>query len=189
MLLRSKHANVIIYSSIVIAVVMVSTLVGYTLYIQWKEDSFALRYRNSIYKLTAAMFKAEILLSNVSIKRWEEAPYGDVPVFEGSIKNNSSKALTSITVEISFRKPDGTVVYKSWVHPLGEKLSSVRTSLPAMGHARSVLLPGEGMSFAQILKNCPKEMLQSLPRKSKFAKGTPKSDITAEYAIVGVSVL
>ena len=189
MFLRSKHANVIVYSSIVIAVVMVSTLVGYILYIQWKEDSFALRYRNSIYKLTAAMFKSEILLSNVSIRPWEESAHVDVPIFEGSIKNNSSKALTSVTVEISFRRPDGSVVYKSWVHPLGEKESMARPVLPVMGHARSVLLPGEGMSFSQMLKNCPKEVLTSLPRKAKAAKGSPKSDIAAEYTIVGVSVI
>lgn len=185
MFLKSKNANVIMYSSVVIAIVMISTLFGYSLYIQWKEDSFALRYRNSIYKLTAAMFRSDIQLSNVTVRPWGDGPYGDVPVFEGSIKNNSQKALTSITVEVSFRRPDGTVLYKTWVHPLGEKESGARAVLPEDGHARSVLSPGESMSFAQMLKNCPKEVLSTLPSRPKSGKG----DIAFEYTIVGASVL
>lgn len=189
MFLKSKHANVIIYSSLVIAIVLVSTLAGYTLYIQWKEDSFALTYRNSIYKLTAEMFRQDVILSNVNVKIWEGAPYGEMPVFEGKIKNNSAKAVASLTIEVAFRRPDGSVAYKAWMNPLGDKESSPYPISAGVGHARNVLLPGEGMSFAQILRNCPREVTASLPRKSKLAKDVAKKDLVLEYAIVGVSVL
>lgn len=188
MFLRNKHANVIIYSSIVIAIVLVSTLAGYTLYIQWKEDSFALKYRNSIYKITAEMFRPEIVISNASAKISEGDPFAGMPVFEGSIKNNSAKTLSAVTIELVFRRGDGSVIYRGWLSPIGENGPSHKAQFPGEEEIGSALMPGEGMSFRFFLKNCPREIASSLPKRSDLSKNPLKNKFKLEYSVVGVSV-
>lgn len=188
MFLRNKHANVIIYSSIVIAVVLVSTLAGYTLYIQWKEDSFALKYRNSIYKITAEMFRPEIAISNASAKISEGEPFDGMPVFEGSIKNNSVKTLSSVTIEVVFRRKDGSVVYRGWLRPVGENGVSYKAQFPGEEKIGNALMSGEGMSFRFFLKNCPREIASSLPRRSDLSGNQSRDRFKLEYSVVGVSV-
>lgn len=188
MLLRNKHANVILYSSVVIAVVLVSTLTGYTLYIQWKEDSFALKYRNSIYKITAEMFRPEIVMSNASAKISEGEPFSGMPVFEGSIRNNSAKTLSSVTIEVVFRRSDGSVIYRGWITPVGENGVPHKAQFPGEEEIGSALMPGEGMSFRFFLKNCPREIVSSLPRRSGLSVNPSRNKFKLEYSVVGVSV-
>ncbi|MDD3088881.1 MAG: hypothetical protein PHT95_02925 [Candidatus Omnitrophica bacterium] len=190
MLFKSKHANVIVYSSLVIALVMVSTLAGFTIYVQWKEDSFAHKYRSSIYKLSAEIFRPDLSLSNVLVKLWEDSPFGAVPVFEGSLKNGTKKTITAVTVEVIFSRPDGSVVYKDWVQPFGgQDFVSVGTAFGHAEHTRNILLPGEGMSFSHLLKNCPREVISSIKKKALFTKKGSRDGLVMEYSIRGVSFL
>lgn len=189
MLFKSKSANVIICSSIVIAVVIVSTLAGYTLYIQWKEDTNSLSYRNSISKLTAEMFAKDIVLSNVSVKVWKEPPFTGIPVIEGSIKNNSQKTMTSLSVEAAFRRPDGSVAYRAWLRPLGEDEFSQRTALSGAERTRRVLAPGEGMSFKHLLRNCPRELVSGVTNKAKRPKAGSEDKVSLEYKVAAVEAL
>ena len=101
-MIRSKHFLVIAFSSLIIGVVLASTVIGYSLYIEWKNTTFISRYKSSIAKLTAEMFKEDIAISNVNVRIAREGPFSGLPFIEGSLKNNSPKAITSILMEISF---------------------------------------------------------------------------------------
>jgi hypothetical protein len=189
MFIKRKHIAVIIFSSVIIAIVFMSTLVGYSLYIQWKKDTFALRYRNSIYKLTAELFRKDITISNVYIKMESDELSSGMPLMEGSLRNNSNKTITSIMIEVSFLAPDGTIVYDSWFDPLGGQHFGGPPLLSGAKQTSNILLPGEDISFRHLLRNCPPEVVAQLATKAEFAKSHPKDNVKLEYSIAGLSVL
>ena len=189
MSIKKKHILVVVFSSIIIAAVFISTLVGYTLYIQWKKDSFALMYRDSIYKLTAELFKNDIILSNVYVKLGTDGALLDVPLLEGSLKNNSAKTITSVMIEVSFVRQDGTVVYNDWFQPLGKERFTSGTLFSRMRGTKNVLLPGEGLSFRHILRNCPRKVFEAVSTKAEFAKEDSAEKINVVYKVAGLSVL
>jgi len=186
--IKKKHAQVILYSSLVIVVVIITTLIGQSLYIQWKKDSLALRYRESIYKITAEIFNDKVSLSNVNIRYPAGSAGRGVPVAEGSIKNNSDKTITSLLVELSFVRDDGSVAYKIWFHPVGEDIYG-ETGVPSgINMAKEVIRPGEGISFRQPLRNCPKEVLESIGGRSSPAR-TTGDRFNVVYGIKGMRVI
>jgi hypothetical protein len=182
---KSKHFVVVFFSSIIVAVVLVSTLIVYGVYIEWKEDSDAAKYDSSIYKLTADMFRKDINMSNLKAVIGSDDAFSGMPMVEGSLKNNSSKIVTSIMMEVSFSRPDGSVVCRVLFHPLGEE----RSSRVAREHTKNVLMPGEGISFKHLLRNCPQEVVSRLSTKSEFARVDKDKQLKVEYSIVGMSVL
>lgn len=193
MFIKRKHISVILFSTLVIMVVFVSTLLGYTLYIQWKKDSYALSYCNSIYKLTAELFERDVTLSNVRVKVEEKESFPDVPFIEGNIKNNSNKVVTSILIEAVFFKSDGTVVYRDWFSPLGERFASQNFGVPRLftniEETINVLMPGESIPFRHLLKNCPREVISQFFSKTEFVRTESKDKIKLVYSISGMSVL
>jgi hypothetical protein len=189
MFIKKKHILVIIFSSVIISVALVSTLIGYTLYIQWKEDSLALKYRSSIYKLTAGLFRNEVALSNVRIMTEGEDQQSGRIFLEGNLKNNTNKTITSLLIEVYFDEPDGTVVYKNWFHPLGEAHLGGPSIFFGAHPANNVLLPGEDISFRHHFPNCPRKLSEELFRKTKFARRDEKGGVTMRYSIEGLSVL
>ena|GEM_PF-710081 len=189
MFIKKKHIAVIIFSSIIIAVVFMSTLIGYSLYIQWKKDSFALRYRNRIYKLTAELFRKDIIISNVYVKMENDGPFSEMPVVEGSLKNNSNKTATSVMIEVSFLAPDGAVIYDSWFDPLGEQRFGSPPLLFGGRQTRNVLLAGKSMSFRHLLRNCPPDVVAQVSTTADFAKSYSKDKTKLVYSVTGLSVL
>ena len=188
-MIKSKHYIVIAFSSLIIGIVLVSTVIGSSLYIEWKNNSFVPRYRDSISKLTAEMFKKDLSISNVSVRIEEEGTFSGTPYMEASLKNNSQKTIANVLIETSFVKPDGSVVYKDWLHPIEGERFTKATSLRDVGHTRNVLLPGESVSFRHLFMNCPPEVVRQLSSKTGFAKTGEEGGIKLEYTIAGLTVL
>ncbi len=189
MFVKKKHMIVILFSSLIVAVVFVSTLVMYSLYIQWKKDTFASRYRNSIYKLTAELFRKDIVISSVSMKIVDEGTFSGMPMVEGTVRNGTNKSITSLTLGMVFTEPDGAVLYRDWVYPLGEKGLSTPALQQGRGETVSVLLPGESMSFRHLLRNSPAEVTSWVSSNSKFAKSVSEDRIRLVFSVEGISVL
>lgn len=189
MRIKRKHAQVIIYSSMIIAICLITTLLGYSIYIQWKKDAFASKYRNSIYKLTAELFEDDVILANVDVKMPGDDVFPRVPLIEGKLKNNSGKTVTSILIELAFLAPDGRVLYKGWFHPLGERRFGSTVFMTSSGKTRNVLLPGEGVSFRYLLRNCPREVVSEISKKTEFAKKKSEDTIDLVCSIEGLRVL
>ena len=189
-----KRKNVLVgtLSSLIIAIVFVSTLAGYSLYIQFVKDSFALRYRSSIYKLTADLFSKDIQLSNLNIRTGGAGLTVQAPVVEGSVRNNSNKTITSMLIEVSFLRNDGTVVYNDWIFPLGdqpeEKFTGRVAAFSGMNKTSNVLLSGEGLSFRHLLRNCPKDITAQMSRDRGFIKKSSKDRIKMICKLRGLGV-
>ncbi|MFH1877889.1 MAG: hypothetical protein ABH883_03690 [Candidatus Omnitrophota bacterium] len=189
MFIKKKHIAVIVFSSSIILLVLLSTLAGYILYTQWTKDSFVLKYKNSIYKLTAEIFRKEILITNVTVETGQDEFYSGLPLLTGSLRNNTAKTITFILMEVSFVRPDGMVLYKDRFCPLGEQYFGSTTLAPIIQNTKNILLPGEGVSFRHRLANCPKELIEQLLNKNKFAKNDSADNVKIVYAITGLSLL
>ncbi len=187
MLIKRKQLTLVLSSSAIIAIVIISTLVGYSLYVQWKEDTSTVKYRNSIYKLTAEIFKDAIDIYNVRIE-FEKATSSQTPVLKGKLKNRSSKTMTSIMIGLCFSKPDGYVIYRDWFYPLGEEALSSSPFFSSIKRTKKVLRPGEIMSFGFLLRKCPPEAVSQLSAMKAFAKTNPDKAIKLELSIEGVNV-
>lgn len=185
--IRKKHIPVILFSSIIIAGVFITTLAGYTIYIQWKKDVFTTDYRNSIYKLTAELYKNDITWSKVKVDVRDASRGREIAVFEGSVSNNTGKTLESILVEISFVDPDGRVLYKDWVDPLTDHRfwRAVPTESASI---KRVLLPGETLIFRHNLRNCPREIIKDISSMKEFAKSDTPEKVKYIYSIEGLKV-
>jgi len=178
--MKTKHVLVVAFTSVIVAVVFVTTLVGYGLYMKWKEDSTSDWYNDAIYRLTADMFRKEIVLTNFNAYVPEEGQFKGVPLIEGSIRNNSTKSVASVMIEASFSRPDGSVVSRTRFYPLGRMRSTANGT-------KSVLLPGKAISFTHPMRSCPVELKSELSTKAGFARG--ESRIKADYKMAGLSVL
>lgn len=193
MFIKRKHIVVIITSSIIIIAVFVFTLIGYLFYVQWKKDSLALRYRSFLYRLTAELFKNDITISNINVKTGGEDLFSKILFVEGSLKNNSNKTITSIRIKLSFLKQDGTILYNSWLFPLGEHPEEElggTVDFSEGKQTKNVLLPGDGISFKHFLRSCPREIIEQFSVKTGFAKSFSLRDrAKLVYAITGVTVI
>jgi hypothetical protein len=122
----NKHQQLIYYSTLVVIIILISTLAGFSLYLRWKEDSFSSLYRSEIYKLTADIFKEEIEITGMDVDYEQnntEHKSVKMPILKGTVRNNSAKTVTSMTIEVTFLDDNGSVVYRDWVYPLGEDLA------------------------------------------------------------------
>ena len=187
--LKSKNILVILFSSVIVAVVFLSTLLGYSLYVEWNNDSRAVEYANSMYILTAEIFKNEVIISNVTVRMGELGPFRDKPIIEGEIKNNSSKAINLLTLEVFFEKSDGSVVYKDRLLPLGRGQFAHSTLFSGVEPGHEVLLPSNSKIFRHIFRNCPPEVLHEIAKKTDFAKSTSTGNMKIRYLITEMSVI
>ena len=189
MVFKRKHLTVEIFSAAIIVLVMVSTLIGYSVYVQWKEDTAAVDYSNSMYKLTAEIFRKYVEIHNIRTIIREDDHQLRTAVLEGKVKNNSSKTITSIMIELSFSRPDGCVVYRDWFYPLGEGSFPGSPFFSAVKRARKVLEPGESLSFKYLLRNCPPEVISRIFADSEFAKTGPEQEVELDLSVAGISIL
>jgi len=188
MRIKTKQIILVIFSSAIIALIMISTIVGYSIYLQWKEDVHTVRYRDLIYKLTAEIFRKDIEISGVKTEFVQDDLLPGTPILEGKIKNNSPKAITSLTVELVISRPDGYVLYKNWYYPLEEAALSESPFFSGRIRGEGTLAQGDTVTFRLPLKNCPAEVLSELSNKDIFAKKTPSPKIKIGLHIAGASV-
>ena len=177
---------VIVFSTLIIGVVLASTIIGYGLYIEWKNNSFSSSYTSSISKLTAEMLRSDINIYNVKPALGKDELFYGMPFIEGSIKNDTNKTITSVLMDVSFAKADGSVIYKDRFYLIGQGLAG-KVPTSGIGRTRNILLPGENISFRHLLRRCPPEIISQFSSKEEFAR--TKDQIQLNYSIIGVTVL
>lgn len=188
MFIKKKHTGVIIFSSIIISIVFVSTVIGYGLYIRWKNETNAFIYRRAIYSLTAEVFRPSISMTDINVVKSEKPDEPSLPMFQGHIKNNSPKSITSLLVEITFLDVDGAVIYKDQFDPLSSK-GNKHPLFFGRGPSSDILAPGAAITFNHILRSCPPKVLSQISTKKKFVKSDSRDKLNLDYFITGISVL
>jgi len=192
-MIKNKHFKVILFSSFIVVVVMLSVLIGYGIYLQWKEDVGAAQYQSFLCKVTAEMFRDEITIYNATVKPSEDDRESGVPegmtVLDGKIKNNSSKTITSMMLEVAFSRPNGSVIYRDWFDPFDQDFLGRSPFFSGRKRMGTVLAAGEYMSFRHVIGNCPSEILEQIRKKSVFAKKEKSKNIQFDISVRELSVL
>lgn len=193
MLLKKKNISVIIFSVGIIVAVLLSSLILFTSYFVWKEKGAALSYEKSIYATTALLFEKDLALSHVILVPGDADIFSGKPLVEGSIKNNTTKTVSSILMEISFISKDGVVVYRHRFHPFGigpgNKNFGSPLLYPLMSPTGNMLLPGDSVSFRHVMSNCNNGLISRIKNNTNFTKKGTKKNLNFLYSIVGLSVV
>lgn len=185
--MKKKHVPVILFSSGIVIVVFLSTLFGYSLYTQFKKDALAAGYRDSIQRITADIFRKDLVFSNVNVKAPDEGSQG--PVFEGALKNNTSRVITFLIIELSFSDADGKVLYKEWIRPLSEQgFDGVLFSADTVSDG-AVIAPGESLNFRHVMRNCPEHVVRRTSMWSGFARRDPSQDAKFNCSVGALKIL
>jgi hypothetical protein len=185
--MKKKHFPVILFSSSIVIVVFLSTLFGYSLYTQFKKDAFTAGYWDSIYAISADIFREDIVLTNTNVKTDESGE--EAPVVTGTIRNNSERQITNVLIEFSFSEQDGRVLYKEWVRPLaGQSFDGVRFFTdPVSGE--EVISPGGSFNFRHVMRNCPKNVIRRIPTKRGFGRKDGSRKIEFKSSVGALKIL
>ena len=170
MIIKKKSILVIVLSITLITLVLITTLIGFYLYLNWKEENTKSLYLTSLYELNAKLYAKYISITSILIKIDEEEFFKGKPIIEGRIKNTSNKKIRSLKLKISLLDKDGRVLYMGLFYPL--RIDS-----------HSYLAPNDAISFKHLLKNCPKDITSYLKMKTRFAKEKKKEAIDIDYKI------
>ena len=193
MLLKKKNISVIIFSVGIIVAVFLSSLILFSSYFLWQEKGAALSYEKAIYTTTALLFEKDLLLSQVTLVPGDADIFSGKPLVEGRIKNNTTKTISSILMEISFISKDGVVVYRHRFHPFGigpgNKNFGSPLLYPLMSPTGNMLLPGDSISFRHIMSNCNNGLICRVKNNTNFNEKGIKKDLKFLYSIIGLSVV
>ena len=179
MFIKRKSILVIFLSSTIIALVLVMTLVGFYLYLNWTLENDKNLYKNALYELTAKLFEKYISVADIVLKIESEGQLEGEPVVEGHIVNKTNKKVLSIKMKVSVSDNDSRVLYTESFYPLGQSqyLAVIKKE------TGNYLAPNDAISFKHLLKNCPKEILTYLRMKTRFAKEKKSQSLGVNYKI------
>jgi len=177
--IKKKSIIVIILSTMLISLVLIITLVGYYLYLNWQEENDRLTYCDSLYELNAKLFSKYVDVSYVNLKMDTEGVFKGNPVVEGRITNRSDKKLLSIKLRIAVKDKEDRVLYTESFYPLQKS-----TYVPILTEGTGQFLsPGDSISFSHILKNCPRQVVSYLDMRTQFAKGKNPKAMDLEHKV------
>ncbi|NQT21817.1 MAG: hypothetical protein HQ579_00065 [Candidatus Omnitrophica bacterium] len=183
MRIKKKSILVIVFSSVLISFVLIATLIGFYLYLNWKADVNKTSYYNSIRELNAALYKKYIEISDITFELDKEWDFYNKPIIEGHISNSSNKKISYLKLRLTLSDKAGRVLYMDEFHPLKARTYfGVIVKLPV-----SYLAPGDSISFKHFLKNCPEIIVSYLELKNGFAKTKETKTIDVRYKVVEVT--
>ena len=180
MLVKKKSILVIVLSSAIISFVLIITLIGFYIYLNWKEENNKSAYLNSLYELNAELYSKHVPIYSLLIKLDDDDLFKDKVIVEGQIKNKSNKKILSIKLKISLFDKYGRVLYVDSFYPLksGSYLGLITEE------TGNYLLPDDSISFKHLLRNCPKDIYIYLKMRTRFAKEKIKKEpLNIDYKI------
>ena len=166
MIIKKKSLVVALVSSLVILLVMITTLIGYLIYVELKDNESKLSYQALLQKLNAKNYSAYIDASKLNARLGKGGALEKEPIVEGVIVNKGRKAITDILLKVKFKDKDGAVLYEVTFHPQEPPFGSfilTQVSIPYIsGPSKVQIKPGDEFAFKRILANCPKEILSAM---------------------------
>lgn len=189
MFIKKKNISVILWSSLVVGLIFVSSLLVYNIYLQWKADTLSATYRTQVQSVMAELYRDKVVLENSKIIATDPGRAGKpMAVLESVLVNRSSKTIDSALLELTVRDMEGEVRYKSWIYLL--------SSAPIAGHGRikvnemaDVLKANESFLFRHRLLNFPEEVLEQIQRQRNFARGRSDKRVLVELSIRELGII
>ncbi len=182
MIIKRKSLVVALVSGMVIALVLILTLAGYFMYIEFKGEEFKRTYQELLQKAKARVYSKYLDISGLDVKIENTGPLKGKPIVEGVITNKGARTVMDLALKINFIDKDNAVLYELVLRPQEPVLGAsgiTQVSIPYLyTPPKAVLRPHEVLTFKKIMTNCPTEVFVELregdkPKKS-FGKWSGK---------------
>ena len=176
MLIKRKSLIVGLVSSVIIALVLIMTLVGYFFYLEFKSREFGRIYQELLEKAKAKVYSKHLDVFGLDARIENTGALKGKPVIEGAITNKGSREIVNLVLKLSFLDKDSASIYEFTAHPQEPALGSAvftRATTPRLAgytHPVDSLKPGETLKFKRIITNCPTEIFVELREGEKPAK-------------------
>lgn len=176
MLIKRKSLIVGLISSFVIALVLITTLFGYFVYLEFKSREFGRIYQELLEKAKAKVYSRHLDIFGLDARIENTGALKGKPIIEGAITNKGSRKIVNLKIKLSFLDKDSASIYELIAHPQEPALGSavftrVSTSrLYSYTHPIDALKPGETLKFKKIITSCPTEIFVELREGEKPTK-------------------
>ena len=178
MLIKRKSLIVSFVSSFVIALVLVLTLVGYFVYLEFKGEEFKRHYQDILERTKGRVYSKHVDISGLDARIENTGPLKGKPVIEGIVINKGSKPIFDLAIKVDFLDKDNAVIYEALLRPQEPALGATSISYVSIPYLytppKAVLKPGEKAAFKKIITNCPTEVFVDLREGEKPKKAFGK---------------
>lgn len=195
--IKPKSMIVAIVSSIVISAVLMSTLIGYYMYVELRardEEKAAVDFMRSAQ---SRIFSKYVDVSQLSSEIASSGPLKGKPVIKGIVSNRSARRLSAIVVKVKFLDVGEASIYEVVFQPLepafGIDQLGPMTMSYLTGASRNALEANSSRAFKHIIQRCPRELFHLLSQKKGKEKTPPRrmrqwsGGLVAEVISVGLS--
>ena len=195
MLIKRKSLIVGLVSSVVIAVALIITLIGYFIYLELKSREFNRVYQELLEKAKANVYSKHLDIFGLDARIENTGALKGKPIIEGAITNNGSREIVNLEIKISFMDKDSASIYEIVAHPQEPALGSTvltNVSIPHLysyAHPIDSLKPGQTLKFKKIITSCPTEIFVELREGEKPTKSFGKwsGKLTSEVISLDLS--
>jgi len=176
MMIKRKSLIVGLVSSIVIALVLIMTLIGYFIYLEFKSREFGRIYQELLEKTKAKVYSKHLDIFGLDARIENTGALKGKPIIEGAITNKGSKEVVNLVLKLSFLDRDSASIYEVAAHPQEPALGGdtfTRIPIPRLySYARPIdsLKPGQTLKFKKIITDCPTEIFVELREGEKPTK-------------------
>lgn len=174
MLIKKKNLIVALVSSIVIALVLILTLVGYYIYLEFKGEEFRRYYQELLGKAKARVYSKYIEIEKLDARIENTGALKGKPIVEGVVINKGARDIFNLAVIVSFLDKDNAVIYEAELRPQEPSLGGPalpNINIPYLySSPKTTLKQGERFAFKKILSGCPTEIFLELREGEKPKK-------------------
>lgn len=188
MLIKKKSLVVALVSSVVIALVLILTLVGYYIYLELKAEEFRRHYQELLGKAKAKVYSKYIEVESLDARIENTGALKGKPIIEGVVINKGTRDVFDLAVAVNFLDKDSAVIYETELMVLEPALGSTPlayVNIPYLYNSpKTILKPGERSTFKKVLAGCPTEIFLELREgeKPKRTFGRWSGKLTARAA-------
>lgn len=182
MIIKRKSLVVALVSGLVISLVLILTLIGYFMYIEFKGEEFKRTYQELLQKAKAKVYSKYLDISGLDARIENTGPLKGKPIVGGVITNKGARTVMDLALKINFIDKDNAVLYELVLRPQEPALGQSVITPPSIPYLytppKAVLKSNEALTFKKIMTNCPTEVFVELregdrPKKT-FGKWSGK---------------
>lgn len=193
MRLKKKSVIVAVVSGLVVSIVLILTLVGYSIYLEIKNEESRISYGYALGKISARIYGKYVEISGLTAKIEKFGILRDKVVIEGALKNNGERELSEVIAKIKFLDKDGAVIYET-VSDLLEPALGAGTigaiKIPYLSYHPPITVKiGGSLPFKKILANPPAEIYSCLHDEGGFSKNSGKWSGKLGYEIISAKLV
>ena len=176
MIIKRKSLIVGLVSSVVIALVLVMTLIGYFVYLEFRSGEFGRVYQELLEKAKAKVYSRHLDIFGLDARIENTGALKGKPIIECAITNTGSREIVNLVIKLNFMDRDSASIYEITAHPQEPALGSAVFAHASISHMYSYahpidsLKPGQTLKFKSIIASCPTEIFVELREGEKPTK-------------------